>query len=111
MPLPLSSLLGVWLITWAPVARRYGLPPSRVALEPEGCCSLSSCSLPPKFTLQLLEEDASSLHGQQKAAGREVPSERCPFPAQVVSNQRVTTGSHFQDVRLIEFDITAAGME
>lgn len=38
------------------------------------------------------------------------PSELQPFLAPMVSNQRVTGPSHFQDVRLIEFDISGSGI-
>lgn len=38
------------------------------------------------------------------------PSEQQPFLAPMVTNQRVTSPSHFQDVRLIEFDITGSGL-
>ena len=38
------------------------------------------------------------------------PSELQPFLAPMVTNQRVTGPSHFQDVRLIEFDITGSGV-
>lgn len=38
------------------------------------------------------------------------PSERQPFLAPMVTNERVTGPSHFQDVRLIEFDITGSGL-
>lgn len=38
------------------------------------------------------------------------PSEQQPFLAPMVSNRRVTSPLHFQDVRLIEFDITGSGL-
>lgn len=69
-------------------------------------------SLPSKYTLHYLAED--SLHPDggllQPTAPRAVPSELHPFAARVVSNQRVTAESHFQDVRLIEFDVTGSGI-
>lgn len=46
----------------------------------------------------------------QPTAPRAVPSELHPFAARMVSNQRVTAESHFQDVRLIEFDIAGSGI-
>uniref|UniRef100_A0AAR2KGX9 NADPH-dependent diflavin oxidoreductase 1 n=1 Tax=Pygocentrus nattereri TaxID=42514 RepID=A0AAR2KGX9_PYGNA len=39
------------------------------------------------------------------------PSSVHPFPARMVSNERVTDPSHFQDVRLIEFDITGSNIQ
>ncbi|XP_015427833.1 PREDICTED: NADPH-dependent diflavin oxidoreductase 1, partial [Myotis davidii] len=38
------------------------------------------------------------------------PSEQRPFLARMVANQRVTGPSHFQDVRLIEFDVADSGI-
>ena len=35
----------------------------------------------------------------------QAPSEHCPFMADIVSNERVTATDHWQDVRLITFDI------
>ncbi|KAK1155529.1 NADPH-dependent diflavin oxidoreductase 1-like isoform X1 [Acipenser oxyrinchus oxyrinchus] len=39
------------------------------------------------------------------------PSQLHPFLARMVSNQRVTHSSHFQDVRLIDFDITGSQIQ
>ncbi|XP_072739157.1 NADPH-dependent diflavin oxidoreductase 1 isoform X6 [Ciconia boyciana] len=68
--------------------------------------------LPPKYTLHYLAEDSPHPDGGllQPTAPRAVPSELHPFAAQLVSNQRVTAESHFQDVRLIEFDVTGSGI-
>ena len=33
-----------------------------------------------------------------------------PFPAQLISNERVTAGDHFQDTRLIRLDITGSNI-
>ena len=38
------------------------------------------------------------------------PSSGAPFPAKLVSNVRVTARDHFQDVRLVTFDIAESGM-
>eukprot|EP00731_Ephydatia_muelleri_P023982 Em0016g253a len=38
------------------------------------------------------------------------PSRRHPFLARVVTNRRVTSEEHFQDVRLIEFDVQGSAM-
>lgn len=37
-----------------------------------------------------------------------IPGPLCPFHAKLLSNQRVTTTDHFQDVRLLKFDITGS---
>lgn len=68
---------------------------------------------PSKFTLQFLKDTPSSGPEELCAAGTDPqgpPSELQPFLAPMVSNQRVTGPSHFQDVRLIEFDISGSGI-
>lgn len=70
-------------------------------------------SLPPKYTLHYLPEDSPHPESdllQPPPAPRAAPCELHPFSAPVVSNQRVTAQSHFQDVRLMEFDIAGSGI-
>lgn len=70
-------------------------------------------SLPPKFTVHFLPEAPMMRSEEQPGAGTDPPgppSEQRPFLAPMVSNERVTGPSHFQDVRLIEFDITGSGL-
>ena len=70
-------------------------------------------SLPSKFTLRFLPEAPKMCSEEQHVAGADPPgppSEQQPFLAPMVTNQRVTSPSHFQDVRLIEFDITGSGL-
>ncbi|XP_058301765.1 NADPH-dependent diflavin oxidoreductase 1 isoform X4 [Hylobates moloch] len=69
--------------------------------------------LPSKFTLLFLQEAPSTGSEGQRVAhpgSQESPSESKPFLAPMISNQRVTGPSHFQDVRLIEFDISGSGI-
>ncbi|XP_045418032.1 NADPH-dependent diflavin oxidoreductase 1 isoform X1 [Lemur catta] len=69
--------------------------------------------LPSKFALHFLQEDPGTGSEEQRAASpgsQGPPSELQPFLAPVVANQRVTGPSHFQDVRLIDFDITGSGI-
>ena len=37
-------------------------------------------------------------------------SQSNPFYARVISNERITADDHFQDVRLVKFDITNSNM-
>ena len=66
-------------------------------------------SLPSKFIFQFLEE-VPSIGAEELSRARSAPqtppSELQPFLAPMITNQRVTGPQHFQDVRLIEFDIT-----
>lgn len=118
--------------SWSPVSVGPGSPtgaadptrpgdlalgPSRVGGQPlgrgPGLTSMPSHSLPSKFTLLFLQEAPSmGSEGQQVAypGSQEPPSESKPFLAPMISNQRVTGPSHFQDVRLIEFDISGSGI-
>ncbi|XP_054440733.1 NADPH-dependent diflavin oxidoreductase 1 isoform X2 [Pteronotus mesoamericanus] len=69
--------------------------------------------LPSTFTLQFLQEAPRVCPAEVPRAGTDPPSppsELQPFLAPMVANQRVTGPSHFQDVRLIEFDITGSGI-
>ena len=78
-----------------------------------GLTRVPSRSLPSKFTLLFLQEAPSTGSEGQRVAhpgSQEPPSESKPFLAPMISNQRVTGPSHFQDVRLIEFDILGSGI-
>nr|XP_019612380.1 PREDICTED: NADPH-dependent diflavin oxidoreductase 1 isoform X1 [Rhinolophus sinicus] len=69
--------------------------------------------LPSKFTMQFLPETPRTCSEKQCMARTDPqspPSELQPFLAPMVTNQRVTGPSHFQDVRLIEFDIAGSGI-
>ncbi|XP_014637842.1 PREDICTED: NADPH-dependent diflavin oxidoreductase 1 isoform X2 [Ceratotherium simum simum] len=69
--------------------------------------------LPSKFTLHFLQEAPSTCSEEQHVTRTDPqgsPSELQPFLAPMVTNQRVTGPLHFQDVRLIEFDITGSGL-
>lgn len=79
--------------------------------QPDPVCPLHS--LPSTFTLHFLLEAPRTCSEEQHGASTDPqgpPSERQPFLAPMVTNQRVTGPSHFQDVRLIEFDITGSGL-
>ncbi|EMP26424.1 NADPH-dependent diflavin oxidoreductase 1 [Chelonia mydas] len=102
-----DAVVDPWLLDlWGRILPLYPLPPGLGIIGPD-------VLLPSKFTLHFLEEHSSGCDGGQsrQEAARQAPSELHPFAAQVVSNQRVTAESHFQDVRLIEFDVTGSGIE
>ncbi|XP_038961127.1 NADPH-dependent diflavin oxidoreductase 1 isoform X2 [Rattus norvegicus] len=69
--------------------------------------------LPSKFIFQFLQE-VPSIGAEElnlaSSAPQTPPSELQPFLAPVVTNQRVTGPQHFQDVRLMEFDITESNI-
>ncbi|RVE65475.1 hypothetical protein OJAV_G00116890 [Oryzias javanicus] len=67
--------------------------------------------LPPSYTFHFLDEKTQrSAAGLRSSGGEAPPSPSHPFGAWMVFNRRVTAPSHFQDVRLIEFDITGSSI-
>ncbi|XP_069039695.1 NADPH-dependent diflavin oxidoreductase 1 isoform X2 [Lepisosteus oculatus] len=70
--------------------------------------------LPPRYLVHFLDdvaEDPPVRPGDPQSPPQTTPSQSHPFQARVISNERVTHASHFQDVRLIEFDIAGSNME
>ncbi|KAM5298752.1 NADPH-dependent diflavin oxidoreductase 1 isoform 2-T2 [Ctenodactylus gundi] len=91
---------------WEKVLGLYPVPPGLPEIPP-------GVPLPSKFILQLLPEAPSTSLQELHTASpdpQQHPSESQPFLAPMVTNQRVTGPSHFQDVRLIEFDTTGSGI-
>ncbi len=77
-------------------------------------CSLlvSRGRLPPTYTVHFLENIKEETDDRLRIPTEQtVPSQLRPFPSRLVSNERVTDASHFQDVRLFEFDITGSNIE
>uniref|UniRef100_A0A670YNY4 NADPH-dependent diflavin oxidoreductase 1 n=1 Tax=Pseudonaja textilis TaxID=8673 RepID=A0A670YNY4_PSETE len=103
-----DAAIDPWLLSlWEKILALYPLPPGLCVISPD-------VLLPPKYTFQFLDEASGDLRRaalQPEGALSDVPSERNPFCARMVSNERVTSESHFQDVRLLEFDITGSGIE
>ncbi|XP_075761315.1 NADPH-dependent diflavin oxidoreductase 1 isoform X3 [Pelodiscus sinensis] len=102
-----DAVVDPWLLDlWGRILPLYPLPSGLGIIGPD-------VLLPPRFTLHFLDErsrDRAGKQPRQEAAGQ-APSQLHPFAAQLVSNLRVTAESHFQDVRLIEFDVTGSGIE
>ena len=81
------------------------------------CLSHLHFSPPSRYNAQYL--DQSTLNNHQDSSitsigetqnAKEQPSRACPFYARLVSNERVTASDHFQDVRLVQFDIADSGI-
>ncbi|XP_023371965.1 NADPH-dependent diflavin oxidoreductase 1 isoform X1 [Otolemur garnettii] len=91
---------------WVRVLELYPVPQGLTVIP-------AGVPLPSKFTLHFLQETPSTCSEEQRVASPDSqgpPSELQPFFAPMVSNRRVTGPLHFQDVRLIEFDITGSGI-
>ncbi|XP_038126632.1 NADPH-dependent diflavin oxidoreductase 1 [Cyprinodon tularosa] len=68
--------------------------------------------LPPSFTFHFLDEKTDQRDDPARIESEQaVPSESRPFQARMLFNRRVTEPSHFQDVRLIEFDISGSNID
>uniref|UniRef100_A0A8C9P780 NADPH-dependent diflavin oxidoreductase 1 n=1 Tax=Spermophilus dauricus TaxID=99837 RepID=A0A8C9P780_SPEDA len=102
-----DAVIDPWLgDLWEKVLELYPVPID-LPVIPHGV------PLPSKFTLQFLPEAPNPSSKESCLAISDSlgpPSESQPFLAPMVTNQRVTGPSHFQDVRLIEFDITDSGI-
>ncbi|CAF96712.1 unnamed protein product, partial [Tetraodon nigroviridis] len=64
--------------------------------------------LPPTYTFHFLQEKGGI---PNTSLDQRLPTPAQPHPCRLLSNSRVTGPSHFQDVRLIEFDITGSNIE
>ncbi|XP_029300133.1 NADPH-dependent diflavin oxidoreductase 1 [Cottoperca gobio] len=68
--------------------------------------------LPPTYTFHFLDGVKEKTDDRLRIPMEQtVPSQSHPFPARLVSSQRVTDMSHFQDVRHKEFDISGSNIE
>lgn len=78
------------------------------------------CSLPPKSAVIFSNKEYETVSdavqngrtmyhsGPNQKTELNQPSERNPFVATLVGNERVTASDHWQDVRLLTFDITGS---
>ncbi|XP_069465948.1 NADPH-dependent diflavin oxidoreductase 1 isoform X2 [Ambystoma mexicanum] len=95
---------------WRKALSLYPLPPGVSVIS-------DNIMLPPKFTINFLHGDPRAAQNGQESNSLHIdraggpPSELQPFLSRMVSNSRVTAESHFQDVRLIEFDIAGSEIQ
>ncbi|XP_041098613.1 NADPH-dependent diflavin oxidoreductase 1 isoform X2 [Polyodon spathula] len=70
--------------------------------------------LPSRYELHFLDDVTNGLSQEPPARDTPLsapPSQLHPFLVRMVSNRRVTHASHFQDVRLIDFDVTGSQIQ
>ncbi|XP_049594437.1 NADPH-dependent diflavin oxidoreductase 1 isoform X2 [Syngnathus scovelli] len=101
-----DAVIDVWLKSfWEIAFARY---PSIANMTP----LTDDEPLPPAYTFNFLDDiyektdDCQIIPTQQTGL-----SQSYPFPAKLLSNERVTDPNHFQDVRLIEFDIMGSNID
>ncbi|XP_051893235.1 NADPH-dependent diflavin oxidoreductase 1 isoform X2 [Pristis pectinata] len=103
-----DAVIDPWLKEfWDHALRIYPLPPGLTVLGDD-------VILPSKYRFQFEEDATNGLAVGPLNTNREIPgppSQLHPFPARMIANERVTDENHFQDVRLITFDITDSGIE
>ncbi|XP_042193711.1 NADPH-dependent diflavin oxidoreductase 1 [Callorhinchus milii] len=103
-----DAVIDPWLTEfWAKALKLYPLP--------QGVNELSDdVLLPSKYSFQFQDETNIDVPVQaldMNGRNGKPPSQVQPFHARVLSNRRVTDPSHFQDVRLMKFDIAGSGIE
>ncbi|KAM9441401.1 NADPH-dependent diflavin oxidoreductase 1 [Clarias gariepinus] len=101
-----DGVIDPWLnLFWQKVLTLYPPPSNLSPLRDEDL-------LPPRYVFHFLDDATEKpVVKPSLADGQAPPSSARPFPARVVSNQRVTAPGHFQDVRHIEFDITGSNIQ
>ena len=72
-------------------------------------------SLSPSCTFEITSKDNGNICDTNKQHDKQqsdkLHDRDCPFTAVMESNRRVTSVDHFQDVRLVAFDISESGIE
>ncbi|XP_030631210.1 NADPH-dependent diflavin oxidoreductase 1 [Chanos chanos] len=102
-----DGVIDPWLVSfWQ---RALSLYPAPAGLSP----LRDDQPLPPRYVFTFLDDITDKPPERQTPPPERQgpPSSAHPFLARMVSNQRVTDPSHFQDVRHIEFDITGSNIE
>ncbi|KAM4663145.1 NADPH-dependent diflavin oxidoreductase 1 isoform 2-T2 [Discoglossus pictus] len=101
-----DAVVDPWQIDlWDKILSMYSLTPDLSVLSDD-------VLLPPKFSLRFLGEDwVPRIVHVERDPNTEAPSDLRPFHAPLQANRRLTAQDHFQDVRLIEFDIRGSGIE
>lgn len=64
----------------------------------------------PRYTVKSVKSDGTPVDRQTAVTTSEPPSETQPFYARLLLNDRVTSPDHWQDVRLLKFDISGANI-
>ncbi len=59
----------------------------------------------PKYTTNILSTTHPIHSGEKHLSDKGQYSQTCPFHSRLISNERITAGEHWQDVRLIRLDI------
>ena len=65
----------------------------------------------PRYTVKYVNSDVTSVDRRTTEPTTEPPSETKPFYSRLLLNDRVTAPDHWQDVRLLKFDISGSNIK
>ncbi|XP_072015905.1 NADPH-dependent diflavin oxidoreductase 1-like [Amphiura filiformis] len=106
-----DAVVDPWLVSfWEQVLAVHPIPPGKQTISADICP-------PPRYNVQIHNSSTTNQYqhpsiprlGESEQRDKH-PSKMCPFYARLVSNKRVTAADHFQDVRLMQFDIAGSGI-
>eukprot|EP00794_Sanderia_malayensis_P015807 gene15807-17400_t len=111
-----DGTLDPWLVNlWKELLKMYPLPAGKDIIP-------SDVRPPPRFKIELLSSHNNTAISKIDSfeniasASKEVSSDvtqwcrSWPYQAKIISNEEVTPQEHWQDVRLIKFDVTDSGL-
>ncbi|KAK2144296.1 hypothetical protein LSH36_770g01014 [Paralvinella palmiformis] len=88
---------------WNVLMSFYPLPPDLKIID-------KNVKPSPRYTVKSVKSDGTPVDRQTAVTTSEPPSETQPFYARLLLNDRVTSPDHWQDVRLLKFDISGANI-
>ncbi|KAL0965114.1 hypothetical protein UPYG_G00276980 [Umbra pygmaea] len=104
-----DGVIDPWLVSfWESLTALYPAPADQDLIRDDE-------PLPPRYIFRFLDDvTKNEVDDRLRVPEKPIPTSPCqtqPFMARMLSNERVTHPSHFQDVRHIEFDITGSNIE
>lgn len=107
-PLGFDAVIDPWSVElWSQVLELYPLPAGKAIIPKD-------ILLPPKLKVQKVDDTKNLLLNNVNKNGDSGDTQQYnkynPFISRILSNKHKTTTGHFQDVRLIEFDLSNSGI-
>ncbi|XP_071115588.1 NADPH-dependent diflavin oxidoreductase 1-like [Haliotis cracherodii] len=98
-----DAVIDPWLTSlWKKVLDLWPLPPGAEIISADICPA-------PRYRVTFCQGNSSSMNGSL-GVHKHTYSATDPYMARLLSNERVTAPSHFQDVRHVKLDITDSGI-
>ncbi|XP_002732733.1 NADPH-dependent diflavin oxidoreductase 1 [Saccoglossus kowalevskii] len=102
-----DAVVDFWLKElWEKLLTMYPLPQGKEMISAD-VCPLS------KYRVEFVESVSEKLQYQTEKISHfhgNIPSQKNPLYAKLISNERVTAADHWQDVRLVKIDITGSNV-